>query len=474
MSHGGELLLGLALFVSVLNIIGADESWTSSSESRESGDRHLGDLMSRIACPSSERLFAFALGELPETDLDEVAKHLDACTRCDEQAGRLDGAGDTVLAGLKLLRDPGLRILIADQERSSETGDVPTPTETWGDFRIIREIGRGGMGIVYEAYQGSLNRHVALKFLPENGDRARFLREAKAAGRLHHTHIVPVFGIGEQGGRHYYVMQFIDGQGLDDRLRRRRRAAAEGPCQEAAAGPDYREAARIGVQVSEALAYAHEQGVIHRDIKPSNLLIDAAGNLWITDFGLAKDAGDEATLTHTGDLLGTLRYMAPERIGGRGDARADIYGLGATLFELICGRPAFDETDRAALLHQLLHRVPPRPRQLDPRVPRDLETIVLKAMAREPAHRYTTAAELAEDLRRFLEDRPIRRGALRARAGVAVVPTESGDGGTNGGSLRPSGGDGRGRLVRLCADHAGPGRRGRPEGGGPGGEISGD
>ncbi len=154
--------------------------------------------------------------------------------------------------------------------------------------------------------------------------------------------------------------------------------------------------------------------MIHRDIKPSNLLIDAAGNLWITDFGLAKDAGDEATLTHTGDLLGTLRYMAPERIGGRGDARADIYGLGATLFELICGRPAFDETDRAALLHQLLHRVPPRPRQLDPRVPRDLETIVLKAMAREPAHRYTTAAELAEDLRRFLEDRPIR--ARRASA----------------------------------------------------------
>src|SRR5262249_37861690 len=157
------------------------------------------------------------------------------------------------------------------------------------------------------------------KFLPEHGDLARFRREARAAARLHHTNIVPVFGVGEHGDRHYYVMQFIDGESLNRRLRRRRDGAAvergEGPT----ARQVFHEAGRIGVQAAEALSYAHEQGVIHRDIKPSNLLLDATGTVWITDFGLAKDASDDATLTHTGELVGTLRYMSPERIGGRGD-----------------------------------------------------------------------------------------------------------------------------------------------------------
>ena len=272
-------------------------------------------------------------------------------------------------------------------------------------YAILREIGRGGMGIVYEAHQVSLGRHVALKILLHHGDPVRFRREAKAAGRLHHTNIVPVFGVGEHQGRHYYAMQYIAGRGLDARSRR---DSGAGP-------PDFRAAARIGAQVADALAYAHAHGVIHRDIKPSNLLIDEGGTVWITDFGLAKDLTDESTLTQTGDILGTLRYLAPERVGGRGDERVDIYGLGASLYELICGRSAFDQADRAALLSHLMHYDPPRPRQLDPRVPRDLETVILKAMARDPADRYASANGLAQDLRRFLEDRPICGRRVRTR-----------------------------------------------------------
>ena len=169
----------------------------------------------------------------------------------------------------------------------------------------------------------------------------------------------------------------------------------------------YREVARLGAQAAEALAYAHAQGVLHRDIKPSNLLLDTQGTLWITDFGLAK-AEDSDDLTHTGDLVGTLRYMAPERLRGRADPRSDVYALGATLYELLALRPAFADSDRLELMERIAREVPPSPRRDEPRIPRDLETIVRKAMARDPADRYRSATELAEDLHRFLGDRPIR------------------------------------------------------------------
>src|SRR5262249_39756338 len=171
--------------------------------------------------------------------------------------------------------------------------------------------------------------------------------------------------------------------------------------------------ARIGVQVAEALAYAHGQSILHRDIKPSNLLLDRDGNVWVTDFGLAKAVGAE-DLTHTGDVVGTLRYMAPERFQGEGDARADIYALGLTLYELLALRPAYAEPDRTKLIHQVTQEEPPRLRRLNRHVPADLETIVHKAMAREPAQRYTTARALAEDLERFLEGRPIRARRVSA------------------------------------------------------------
>jgi WD40 repeat protein len=308
-----------------------------------------------------------------------------------------------------------------------------------GDFRIVREVGRGGMGIVYEAEQLSLGRRVALKVLPfaatfDPRHLQRFKHEAQAAGHLSHPHIVSVYAVGSERGVHFYAMQFIDGQTLAALIESARRQAAPAPrapagaptppraalSTEAAAPLSARAAAELGVQAAEALDYAHEQGVVHRDVKPGNLLVDARGKLWVTDFGLARFQTD-AGLTLTGDLVGTLRYMSPEQALGRHaivDARTDVYGLGVTLYELLTLRPAFDGRDRQVLLRQIAADDPPAPRALTRAVPVELETIVLKAMAKEPAARYASAGELADDLRRFLEHRPIRarRPTLADRA----------------------------------------------------------
>jgi serine/threonine-protein kinase len=378
----------------------------------------------------------------------------------------------------------------ADSSAASAGGPGPAgPTQPrrLGDFRILREVGRGGMGVVYEAEQESLGRRVALKVLPEAAlaDRRhvlRFQREARAAARLHHTNIVPVFGVGQEAGSHYYVMQFIPGMGLDavlQELRRLRRGTAAGPepgrhsagaaaVAEAiltgrfsltdgggadhglaptatvtfddprAAPPDpglssvslpgapaesltgsdpdrtsFRSVASIGRQVAEALEYANRQGVLHRDVKPSNLLLDPRGNVWVADFGLAK-AGEADDLTHTGDIIGTVRYMAPERFTGRCDARSDVYSLGLTLYEVLALRPAYEASDRHTLIRQVMSEPPEPLRKLVPHLPRDLETIVQKAIDRDPARRYPSAAALAEDLQRFLDDKPIRARRVTA------------------------------------------------------------
>ncbi len=280
------------------------------------------------------------------------------------------------------------------------------PLERLGDFRIVREIGRGGMGIVYEAVQESLGRRVALKVLPpgslsSKGRLERFRREAMATAGLHHQNIVQVFGVGEEGDTPYYVMQLIPGQGIDQILADRSTPTSA------------REAAGMALQASRALEHAHEKGVIHRDVKPENIRVDESGTVWLTDFGLAKVLAAEA-LTETGDLLGTIRYMAPERFEGRSDARADIYGLGLTLYELLVGRKAFAERDRATVIEAIRTEGPQRPGLVDPSIPTDLETIVLTAIALDPDDRYATAGALAEDLERFIEDRPI----LARQAGV--------------------------------------------------------
>jgi serine/threonine protein kinase len=261
------------------------------------------------------------------------------------------------------------------------------------------------MGIVYEAVQEPLGRRVAVKVLPwhAHGDatsRQRFLREARAVAKLQHPHIVPIHAVGEQDGLPYYVMPIIDGHGLD-------RLLADPSTLPADPVGRARWVARLGLQAAEALAHAHGQGILHRDIKPANLLLDSSGTLWLADFGLAKLA-DDLSLTATGALSGTLRYLAPECLRSEADARSDLYSLGLTLYELLVGRPAFPELDRVRLLHQIESSRVAEPRQLVPALPRDLETIVLKAMAHDRSARYATADALADDLRRFLDGHPIR------------------------------------------------------------------
>jgi WD40 repeat protein/serine/threonine protein kinase len=335
-----------------------------------------------------------------------------------------------------------------------------------GDYRIVREVGRGGMGVVYEAEQLSLGRRVALKVLPfaaalDPRHLQRFKNEAQAAAHLHHTNIVPVHAVGCERGVHFYAMQFIEGRtvaALIEELRKAPRpesasraegltsarpgpADATGPyaplppapvpdtptqpvalsTERSAVGPAFfRSVAGLGLQAAAALDYAHRQGVIHRDIKPSNLLVDGQGTLWVADFGLAHILGD-AGLTLTGDLVGTLRYMSPEQTAGKQvlvDQRTDIYSLGVTLYEFLTLQPAFPGDDRQVLLRQILAEEPRPPRRLNRAVPAELETVVLKAMAKEPGDRYPTAGALAEDLRRFLDDRPIlaRRASLAERS----------------------------------------------------------
>jgi eukaryotic-like serine/threonine-protein kinase len=321
--------------------------------------------------------------------------------------------------------------------------------EPIGDFRIIREIGRGGMGIVYEAIQISLGRRVALKILPfaaaiDERRRRRFLLEAQAAAQLHHSHIVPVYAVGCDRGTHYYAMQLIDGRPLSRDLfqraidetpnsfsRRLQSTLVVGNEPTTKQEPTKRGSNRQRVHsrfhwiamlianAADALEHAHACGIVHRDVKPGNLLLDIHGKIWITDFGLAQFSANEA-LTQSGDLLGTMRYMSPEQASGaRGvvDHRSDVYSLGATLYELIAGAPAHSATDRPSLLQAILHDDPTPPRQLDPQIPEELEVITLKAMRQTPHERYDSASEFADDLRCFLQEMPIaaRRPTTRER-----------------------------------------------------------
>ena len=358
--------------------------------------------------------------------------------------------------------------------------DSRTPDRI-GEYRIIREIGRGGMGIVYEAEHDAMQRCVALKVLATSGhptkdQLARFYREARSAGQLHHTNIVPVFEVGQSDDIHFYTMQYIQGANLDTvieqvrRLRNEKRRDKTGSTDQlsrtivarlfanvgredsvsertsdkvevkvaqAVTAKDsgsndrnsnesdsigssdadfvsqsgsgrnayHRRVASVGRQVAEALHYAHENGTLHRDIKPANLLLDMTGTVWILDFGLAK--GSDDGLTITGDIVGTLRYMAPERFDGKADQRSDIYSLGLTLYELCTLQYAYDATDRASLIKQVTTQEPVAPRRIDPRIPRDLETIILKSLDRNPNRRYDSAELMAEDLRLFQMDHPI-------------------------------------------------------------------
>jgi tetratricopeptide (TPR) repeat protein len=328
-----------------------------------------------------------------------------------------------------------------------------------GDFEILRELGRGGMGVVFEARQVSLHRKVALKVLSGGlGLTAkavqRFHREAEAAAKLHHTNIVPVYATGEEEGTHFYAMELIDGPSLDQVIRQIRQARKGHPSPEltshseanaprtpdlAATGPYAPEGgslptvsassfssdggyfdtvARMVGEVADALDYAHRQGIIHRDVKPSNLLLSPAGRLSLNDFGLARLL-EQPGMTMSGEFVGTPAYMSPEQIAvGRIplDHRTDIYSLGATLYELLTMEPPHQGQSREQVLAQIVHKEPMVPRRIQKKVPVDLETICLKCLEKDPDRRYQTAGELAEDLRRY-----VNRFAISARRAGPVA-----------------------------------------------------
>ncbi|QDV82049.1 serine/threonine-protein kinase [Planctomycetes bacterium TBK1r] len=278
---------------------------------------------------------------------------------------------------------------------------------TLGDFTIQREIGRGGMGIVYEASQKSLDRRVAIKLLPlasllDARQIARFKNEAHAAGLLQHPNIVPIYSVGSERGVHYYAMQYIDGESIDVKVTSARHEATHRI--EARTS----QTIRWAIDIAGALHVAHENGVVHRDVKPSNLMLDKSGKIWITDFGLARCQSD-VTLTRSGDVIGTMRYMSPEQARGESaliDGRADIYSLAATLYEMLTLRPAHDADDAPTILRQIDQDSVTPLRSLRPDLPRDLETVIAKAMSKRREDRYDTAEDFASDLSRVLEGRP--------------------------------------------------------------------
>jgi serine/threonine protein kinase len=279
-----------------------------------------------------------------------------------------------------------------------------------GRFRILGVLGQGQHATVYRAYDAVLDRDVALK-VPRPGvlrtEKAleRFLGEARAQARLHHPRIVPVYEAGRAGGRHYIAMAVIEGRGLDDRL------AEEGPL-----APD--RAASVAAELAEALAYAHALGVVHRDVKPANVRVDHRGDVYLMDFGIAYRPDSNELPLPPGTILGTPAYVAPERAeGGRSDPlpASDQYSLGAVFYELLCGRPPFVGPPSYVLFHAI-HRDPPSPRTVEPKVPRALATICLKALAKDPRRRYADCQALADDLRRWLRgETPLahRRGWVR-------------------------------------------------------------
>jgi serine/threonine protein kinase len=344
-------------------------------------------------------------------------------------AGCLDGL-DLLHRGAKALTTPGAPAPRLDTGLSA--GDRV------GEFEIVREVGRGGMGVVYEAIQPSLHRRVALKVLPaalaaDKNRLRRFTVEAQAAAAVSHPYIVPVYAVGEDRGVNYYAMRLVDGSPLDSLaagvalLRSGKAVEAPPPADPLPPGDPvpppgvlidlarwdraeyHRAVSRLGTTVARALDHAHQNGVIHRDVKPANLLLGRDGHVWVTDFGLAQfAAGRDAT--QTGAAVGTLRYMSPEQAAGdrrRLDHRTDVYSLAATLYELLTGRAAFPTEEPVALLWQIAHEAPPAPRSVDPAIPADLETVLLKAMAKDARDRYATAAEFADDLARFLSGEPV-------------------------------------------------------------------
>lgn len=310
--------------------------------------------------------------------------------------------------------------------------------ERLGEYRLLREIGRGGMGVVYEAVLESSGRRLAFKLLPwrlpeSSPWRQRFLNEARTTARLRHPHIVPVYEFGDQQKWCYYVMQLVEGLSLDRIIRLLKRPGGavsnddiqsafttsdhtERKTAKAAASPavtnekpgrflrsdSWQQFAAIGIQATDALRYAHSRGTLHLDVKPANLLLDRNGDVWLTDFGVASQRNDLLGGS-AGHLAGTLPYAAPEQIDGLADERSDLYSLGMTLYELCTLRPPFEGSTRMQLAELVQSTVPPRPRELNRKIPAELEQIIVKATAKAPERRYQSADELLQALWQFVQ-----------------------------------------------------------------------
>ena len=406
---------------------------------------------SRLTRAMNEYLEALEAGRRPNRE--------QLLQRYPEVAGELAAALD----GIDFIQDAAPHLACPEDHPTNGPAAKGPARVALGDFQIVRQIGRGGMGVVYEAEQLSLGRRVALKVLPfaamlDSKQLQRFKNEARAAASLKHPNVVHVYSVGSERGVHYYAMEFIEGRTIAQVINELRQPevdrdiAAESQVvnqstsASRAAQPShvaskdterqpqaaistqrtigergfFRSVANLGVQAARALEHAHQMGIVHRDIKPSNIMIDAENHASVTDFGLAMTQTD-ANLTMSGDLLGTLRYMSSEQIAGRRvtlDHRTDIYSLGITLYELLTLRPAFDGEDRQTLMRQVTEDEPRRPTQINSVIPPDLETIILKATAKEPEARYVTADDLASDLQRFLDNQPVhaRRPTALQRA----------------------------------------------------------
>ncbi|MEO8428124.1 MAG: protein kinase [Verrucomicrobiota bacterium] len=324
------------------------------------------------------------------------------CERCGTALPRDSTAG---LCPVCLVRLVTGEEQSAGETRPSEearTSVAPRVGSRVGDYVLEAPLGEGGMGIVYRARQSSLNRVVAIKMLPfgrfsPDAHLKRFRAEAEAIAQLRHPNIVTIYEVGEHEGQPFFSMEYVDGPDLAKMIRER--------------PPPIREAARLLARVAQAIHYAHEQGIVHRDLKPSNILLDSRDQPLVSDFGLVRNLASDSDLTITGQALGSPHYLPPEQAEGRREAHtpaSDVYGLGAILFHLLTGRPPFVGETIGALFRQLAESEPVFPRLLNPDVPRDLEIICLKCLEKDPARRYRSAKELADELERFLRDEPIR------------------------------------------------------------------